>query len=432
MPPRLRLFLGALLALVLIAPAAAQASGTPNISATVSSTSVLYGDDVPVTVTASNPPGSYGYNLSYRVVLPAGVTYAGGGAAAPTVIPNAPSGTQTTLLFTNVSDLSPNSSRTLTFNVSYDQATYDVADTFPITAQAFVNSDPRFVPKFGATGLPTADGTGFTPEVTGTQTINAIKVTKDEGSAEGEILRGVHDHQVIYTVGVENNSVHSTTGTTLDDYLPAGLEFLGCGTGTDDHTTDAPTNPGHTEEYPGSGAIVTAPVTDCVDPISVETEPNVDPDGTGPLPAGFYTHVVWDVGTLTPGQTKSFPYAAAVPLRANTNTFTGPRPTAASGDQAANLDNNSGAEVTDETALTNVAHASGSYQPGGASVPVSDNATLTRTAEDWVVHKSASSGGLEEGATTTWTLDFATSEYRFVNGATVTDTLPDGYCPLDA
>ncbi|HET6505589.1 MAG TPA: isopeptide-forming domain-containing fimbrial protein [Baekduia sp.] len=437
MPSRLRLVLCALLALALLVPAAAQADGTPDISVAVSSRSVLYGEDVPVTVTATNPPGTYGYNLSFRVVLPAGVSYAGGASVAPQVVADKPLVGQTTLIFSNVSDLSPNSSRALDFTIAYDHATYDVGDTFGVLGQAFVNDDPRFVPKFdpatgaaggGATGTAGTAGTGGT--VIGAQKINAIKVTKDEPSAEGEILRGVHDHQTVYTVTVENNDVHSTTGTTLDDYLPAGLEFLGCGNGTDDHTTDAPTNPGSTEEYPGAGPIDIPSLTGCVDPISVDTE-TVDPDGPGPLPSAVYTHVVWDVGTLAPGETRTFPYRAAVPLRANTTTFTGTRPTAASGGQGANLDNNNGPEVADETALTNLVHATGDYQ-GGTPVPVSDDATLTRTAEDYVVRKTASAGALEEGAITTWTLRFATSEYRYVDDATVTDTLPNGFCPLDA
>ena len=46
-----------------------------------------------------------------------------------------------------------------------------------------------------------------------------------------------------YTITVTNNKINQTTGIQIDDYLPAGLEFLGCGNGTDDHTTNAPTNP---------------------------------------------------------------------------------------------------------------------------------------------------------------------------------------------
>lgn len=225
-----------------------------------------------------------------------------------------------------------------------------------------------------------------------------------------------------------NNGVNPTTGTELDVFVPAGLEFLGCA-GTPDHTTDAPTNPGSTEEWPGSGPIVVQPVENCVQPQSVETE-ELDPDGpSGPLAFGVYTHVVWPVGDLTSGQTEVFRYRAAVPIRANTNSFTGTRPSDVSGGQASNLDNNGGPEVIDETLLRTYAVGTGTYQ-GKTPFTASDDEILDRTAEDWVVHKSASSGTLAQRSITTWTLLFETSEYKFVEGATVEDTLPDGLCPL--
>ena len=253
---------------------------------------------------------------------------------------------------------------------------------------------------------------------------------KGEPSPEGELLRGVHDHQTVYTLTVSNNLVHPTTETTLDDYLPAGLEFLGCGGGPD-NTTNAPTNPGSASEYPGSGPIVVAPLAGCTTPLSVATE-DVDPDGpTGPLASGVYTHVVWAVGALAPGQVETFPYRAAVPLRANTNTFSGARPSPSSLGQAVNLDNNSGPEVTDETTLTNLARVQGTDQ-STTPIAASDSTTLSRTAEDLLVHKTGSSPSLGQQAITTWTLTFLTGEYKFVDGATVTDTLPSGLCPLGA
>lgn len=411
----------------------ARADGSPNIGATVSSSTTLYGDPVEVTVSAANPQGQpYGYNLSYRVVLPAGVSYAGGAAAAPKQIADAPGLGETTLIFANTSDLSPGATKTFGFELQYDTAVYDAGESFPVKAQAFVNADPRFIPKFNAEGIPqgpeSESFTGFTPEVTGIQTLKAIEVEIDEPSPEGEILRGVHDHQTVYTLKVTNNGINPTTGTKLDAYIPAGLEFLGCGGAGADHTTDAPTNPGTAEEYPGSGPIQVEPLAGCVEPESVETE-LVDPDGPGPMPEAIYTHVVWPVGELADGETQLFPYRAAVPIRANTNTFSGARPSAASGDQTTNLDNNDGPEVTDETLLRTYAKASGTYQ-GKAPTPTSDEQILDRTAEDWVVHKSGSSGTLAQGQITTWTLLFETSEYKFVDGATVTDTLPDGLCPL--
>lgn len=434
---RSRRFVAVVLALIglvlLVLVALARADGSPNIGATVSSSSTLYGDPVEVTVSASNPLGQpYGYNLSYRVVLPAGVSYGGGGPVAPKQIADAPGLGETTLIFANASDLSPGATKSFSFDLQYDSGVYDAGDSFAVEVQAFVNDDPRFVPKFDAEGIPqgpeASSFTGFTPEITGIQTLKAIEVEIDEPSPEGEILRGVHDHQTVYTLEVTNNGINPTTETKLDAYVPAGLEFLGCGGAGADNTTDAPTNPGSAEEYPGSGPIGVEPLAGCVEPESVETE-LVDPDGPGPMPEAIYTHVVWPVGELADGETRLFPYRAAVPVRANTNSFSGARPSAASGNQATNLDNNDGPEVTDETLLRTYAKASGTYQ-GKAPTPTSDEQILDRTAEDWVVHKSGSSGTLAQGQITTWTLLFETSEYKFVDGATVTDTLPDGLCPL--
>jgi uncharacterized repeat protein (TIGR01451 family)/fimbrial isopeptide formation D2 family protein len=416
----------------------AHAEGSPNISATVSSSSPLYGEPVHVTLDAANPVGQpYGYNLSYRVVLPKGVSYGGGSAVPPTVIANQPVTEKTTLIFSNVTDLSPNSHKELGFNLTYDQSVWHVGDAIPVRAQAFINTDPRFVPKFSATGLPEGPSstsyTGFTAEVTGEQRLKAIKVTAEEPSPEGEILRGAHEDQTVYTLKVQNNGVNPTTGTELDAYVPAGLEFLGCGApggaGTD-HTHDAiATNPGSAEEYPGSGPIKVESLAECQTPEMVETE-EFDPDGPGPMPFGVYTHVRWNVGTLTAGEIKTFKYRAAVPIRANAKEFTGgTKPSGASGEQAANLDNNTGPEVVDETSLPTLAFASGTYQ-GTTPTPTSDETVLDRTAEDWVVHKGVEASRLEQGQNVKWTLTFETSEYKYVKEGLVTDTLPNGLCPL--
>jgi uncharacterized repeat protein (TIGR01451 family)/fimbrial isopeptide formation D2 family protein len=434
--------LGIALFLVLLLTGAfaslARAEGSPSISATVSSSSPLYGEPVHVTLDAANPGGQpYGYNLSYRVVLPRGVSYEGGSAVAPTVIANQPAPEETTLIFDNIADLSPSSHKELGFNLAYDDSIWHAGEVIPVRAQAFINTDPRFVPKFSATGQPEGPSatsyTGFSAEVTGEQTLKAIKVTAEEPSPEGEILRGVHEDQTVYTLKVENNGINPTTGTELDAYVPAGLEFLGCGApggaGTD-HTHEAiGTNPGSAEEYPGSGPIEVESLAECQAPELVETE-EFDPDGPGPMPFGVYTHVRWEVGTLTPGEIKTFKYRAAVPIRANAKEFTGgTEPSGASGEQAANLDNNTGPEVVDETSLPTLAFASGTYQ-GTTPTPTSDETVLDRTAEDWVVHKGVEASRLEQGQNVKWTLTFETSEYKYVKEGVVTDTLPNGLCPL--
>ncbi|MGK2933258.1 MAG: hypothetical protein ACSLFD_10920, partial [Solirubrobacterales bacterium] len=426
------------LGLGLFTVSTAQAAGTPNLALSANASSPLFGESGSVSVTASLPNGQpKGYNLSFRVVLPAGISYDGGAAVAPQVITNQPGTGQTTLIFSNVSDLVANSSQSLNFNVKHATAgvnTYEVGQTYGITYEAFINTDPRTVPAFNANGtnIP-ASWTGNASAST-TSKINAIEITKSEPSREGEILRGVHDNQTIYTLKLRNNDVNPTILTSIDDYLPAGLEFLGC-EGDADNTSNAPTNPGSTEEYPGSGPIVVKPVPDCHKPQLVETV-QTDPDGpSGPLPNAVYTHVRWSTGTLAPNQEVTYRYRAAVPLANNTLDWSGATPDKLTGAQGNNLDNNRATpdnEVQDEQKLTNYALGAGSYQKsGGGSIDVTDDDSITRTAEDLVVYKSnLTSNTIAQGAINTWELRFRTGEYRYSEGIEVTDTLPSGLCPL--
>ncbi|HEY4278469.1 MAG TPA: isopeptide-forming domain-containing fimbrial protein [Conexibacter sp.] len=427
--------------------AAAQAD--PVMTMSVDSPEILHGDAIPIHVEFSNDAANiadYAYNLTFSVVLPSGVTYNDDAPIKPTVIPNAPSPGLTTLVFSNVTDLSPRATYGLSFTAHYNTSTYDVGGTpIVIRAQGGVNSAPRVVPAFDANGLNLANATQTTGPQTGTVTLKALRVDKDEPSAEGEIMRGVHDDQTTYTLTVRNNRVNSTDNVTVVDYLPAGLEYLGCGAGTSDddstdHTTDAPTNSGSNQEYPGSGAIDVRDVTGCRPADSVETV-DVDPDGSGPpaengngdLPAGVYTKVTWNLSNLTPGQVVRLPYGAAIPIRENVLFPAGSEP-ARTGAQATNLDNNSGAETHDEQLIENYATADGTYHRNGntGTARAPDETWLSRKAEDWVVHKSADRSELDELDITTWRLDFQTSEYRSVKNATVSDTVPSGLCPIDA
>ena len=77
--------------------------------------------------------------------------------------------------------------------------------------------------------------------------ITALELEKDEPSPEGEILRGVHDHKTVYTLTLRNNEVHPTSGITLEDWLPAGLEYLALR----DRRQHAP----GPVEYPGAPAL---------------------------------------------------------------------------------------------------------------------------------------------------------------------------------
>ncbi|MFN8149531.1 MAG: isopeptide-forming domain-containing fimbrial protein [Solirubrobacterales bacterium] len=451
----IRIALLAALAL-LIAPTGAQAAGTPNISLAKSAPDVLYGEDGTVTLTASNPTGQpTGYNLSFNDVLPPGISYVAGSAPGsvgePQIINNAPTSGSTTLIWSNVADLTANSTFSFDFKVKHSTSTYEVGDTYTDNAGAYINCDARYVPDFGANGQATqtggnatCSGTPAEESYTGSATasaattIKAIKLEKAVADApEGELLRGLHDHQTVYTLTATNNGINPTNGLDIEDYVPAGLEFLACG--TVDNTTDAPTNPGSAQEYPGSGPINpgNAPAApNCVAPTTVETVQN--PPG---LPAGVYTHVVWtDVTNLNPGQVFELQYVAAIPLRANTMDWNGATPgngtaPGTGGTQAANLDNNSGPETYEdggsEPAFTNNAEASGNYQDGSpGGLPVSDDATTTVTSEDLRVLKSVDNDALQPGMISHWSLQIDTGEYRFVDDIVVTDTLGDAYCPL--
>jgi uncharacterized repeat protein (TIGR01451 family)/fimbrial isopeptide formation D2 family protein len=432
-------------------------SGVPAINLSKSAPAdVLYAEPIPITLTASQPtapPGDpeWGFNLTYRDVLPPGVSYVSGSApVAPQEITDQPAPGWTTLIFSNVGDLAPGSSHTLTYEAQYTTTDYAVGDLVatgsagpPAAAAAYVNCNPRWLPRFDSAGLPTgtpADSASSSASAAPSSTLlKAIEIEKSEPSPEHELLRGVHDNKTAYTLTVRNNTENATNGVDIVDYLPPGLEFLGCG--DVDNTTEAPSNPGSSNEYPGSGSIAAGAnpgLANCFDPISVEFG-TFDPDGIlGPLPSGPYTRVEWDLGVagdLAPGATYSLDYVAAIPICPNTTTWSGGSPpSAGSLAQSANLDNNScavaGTETTDETALTNYAVAGGTYADPGGDIPASDVTSLTVTAEDLAIWKEALTPNFAVGSTIRWRLHVLTSEYRTFENTLISDVAPDGTCPV--
>ncbi len=414
----------------------ALAAGSPNISlAELAPGTVLYGASSTVTLTVTNPAGgSWAYNLSYEDVLPSGVSYVAGSASLgnPAILSNQPSANKTTLIWSNVSDLSPGSVATLTFKViaatDTGPAPFLLANnTYTDNSSAYVNTDPRQVPQFSANG--TASNSTGSASASGTTALAALQISLSPG---GVLLRGVHDHQAVYSVTITNNPVHATNGIGATVYLPAGLEDLLCG--QTDNTTGAPTNPGSTQEYPGSGPLSghTGIPANCVAPTSVTTV-NLDPDGAGPLPAAVYTAVQWSgIGSLAAGASTTIRFVVGIPIRANTMTWTGTMPTAASGGQAANLDNNSGSETQDGTVLTSYGVATGTYSGtlGGGVNPVQASAYDAITARDITTAKTIDKPTFLQGQAVTYTITVDVSEYRYSNSTMVTDTLPSGLCPI--
>ena len=133
-------------------------------------------------------------------------------------------------------------------------------------------------------------------------------ITKSEPSPEGELLRGVHDHPTVYTLRVRATDAAGTDGVVVTDYLPADLEFLGCG------GEDFSAGP----EYPGAPLLDGTPaVPGCVAPDTVDTVVDPPPEAGTTFPPGVYTRLRWMLGDLAAGHEVVLPYAAGVPLRAN-------------------------------------------------------------------------------------------------------------------
>ena len=426
---------------VVVAPAAVAAPAPGITVAKAGPATVLAGEPASFTLTAANPSSNPAavpeYNVSFRDVLPVGVSYVGGSttpadAGEPTVIADQPAAGLTTLIWSDNFDLQKGSSNQISFAVTAD-ASYPVGSTFSNTATGYASTKPRVVPKFTASGtpIPNLNVQSATSNTT-TTAISAIEVTKSEPSPEAELLRGVHDHPTVYSVPVRNNSAATTTGVVVTDYLPANLEFLGCG-GVDNSA--AP-------EYPGSGSLTGTPViappnpadaapVGCPTPASVDTVAN--PAG---YPAGVYTKVTWNIGTLATGETFTIKYAAGVPLKQNV-LFGAGAPSAASGAQAANLDNNTGAstrQVGPAASATNYVHASGTYS--GAVAPGTSTAVTADTSHsvhvnDLRILKAVSPTTFTTGDIATYTLTVEASEYVNGSAISITDVLPNGVCPLD-
>jgi uncharacterized repeat protein (TIGR01451 family)/fimbrial isopeptide formation D2 family protein len=437
---RLRVVLvGACLVPALLAGTAgsARAAGRPSIALDVLTPStILFQAHGSVALTASNPEGQpYGYNLSYRAELPAGVSYVpgsahleGGGSPAPQVIEDHTTGV-TTLTWSDVGDLSPSSHDTLDFEVGHSSSAYAVGREYKVVAGAYISELPRYLPKFDSEGKPVEGSYTGSAGGSSSTKLTALEIKQAQLTyPEGEVLRGVHNHQFEYQVSVTNTTGGPTDEVLVNDWLPADVEYLGCGSESSkvDHTIEAPSNPGSREEYPGSGEIKVKPLSGCVAPALVETL-ETNPDGAEESPTGVYTHLQWKVPTMAAGETRTFTFPAAVPLRENTTSWPHGQPTPQSDEQAANLDNNSGRETKDGEQILTYAKAEGEYKHELPLVSASDHLSLT--AKDIATEKTTAQTTLEDGQLTTWKILVHSSEYRYNTGITVTDTLPNGLCP---
>jgi large repetitive protein len=416
------ILLGICTVLAMLVPAAASAAGEPDISLEkLAPEKALIGTQQSVTLVAKNPKEQpRGYNLTFRDVLPEGVEYVpGSSGVSPRILENEPEPGKTTLLFENVADLSANSEYALTYKVEPSKTFFKITGDheYENHAEDFVSLKPRLKPTANSSGEITSNFKGHA-EANAKTELTAVEIKKSEPSPEGEILRGVHEHQTVYTLTITNNDIGPTEELEVEDWLPAGLEFLGCG--ETENTTETLTNPKKSEteaaeEYPGSGPIeqATPPeAPECAEhlPYFVATEEHQFKGETEPH---VFTHVKWKgLGELQAGEVLKLQYVAAIPILKNSMEWIGTEPTPESLGQTANLNNNQGTETRDEEPLVNHAEVKGEYE----EVSVSAEGKLERTAEDLAIQKSVSPSVIEQEEESIWTLNVETSEYRFVNG----------------
>ena len=434
------------------------ASAAPVISiATDVPGSVLSGEDIPISITATNPPGDDVYNLSFNYSLPPGVTYVPGSSTVSTSVTDLPDpqiipiyvvGSDPleldhyVLVWTNVSDLVNDSAATLSFSTRPDESTYIVGTTVPsgAFAGAYGSTDPRAVPDFDPlTGVATGDFDADAEDTDPGQTqVSAISVSKSDGGLpESELMRGVHDQVTTYAITVRVTDQTQGGGGVEDlvviDWLPANLEFLGCG-GVDNSA------PGF-EEYPLSGRLGQAgTVPSCEIPTAVETVQLTSGIPGGPSAPGVYTKVTWTIPAAAAGSSTTIRYQAGVPLFENTMTWAGgSAPSPVSGFQGSNLDNNNNGASTREPnggpeSATNSVLATaeflGTVDPSSSTTQSASTST-TVTVHDLAVQKRLESPGqFTPGVNAVFELTLLTSEYATAEALVLADPLPSGMCPM--
>lgn len=268
--------------LVAVGVGAAQvlaAGPAPSVSASLSQSPLLAGEQGALDLEFHNSDDSGDFNLSVGITAPAGVKAAGFGAlgapaktythATGSPIPGnyiadpaqcaamglvsaangkcaVPEGSQY-LVFMNVSDLPSGARNSARLDFLPDADIFDAGSRIPFVVSAFTSSRANMLPRFpGTTSVATGtdDYTSSNEPAELQAPVEALRVTKRVVNLpENELLRGVHQNRAEYVIEVEHTGQGDVSGLTPDagvevvDYLPASLEYLACG--ADDHTEHA-------------------------------------------------------------------------------------------------------------------------------------------------------------------------------------------------
>lgn len=408
------------------------------------------------------------HHVSLRDVLPAGTAFVAG-SAEPTpsaVIEDRPGPGETTLVWQDVGAAAPGASQAVSYELSQDVAASEekagralvVGDTVGGRADVYAATVPGEPPMFDDDGVAVLQaGPQIVADASGSATVVPIQIARPAaGAIAAPLLRGAH-RPTTRALTVTATPLVPTTAAVVDEYLPAGVEFLGCG--TRDHTPDAPGSEGGIE-YPGAprldGATQLRAEDGCTTPRLVETvEGDLDEDG--PVAKDVHTHVQWALGDLEPGAVRTLSYLVAVPQRENATWPEDATPGAEckeetdACEQLANLGNNRGAPTgegstkdgtedpsrTVGVATVRAAHG-GELADGGPSERVWSTATGATPTADLGVELLACNpvtngaggercpNGVEPGGSTDWSLRLSAGEYRDARDLVVRAQVPDG------
>lgn len=467
----------ALTTLTVVALAPPAHAVAPQVSVGISGPDdIRAGQGATYTITASNPGSTDGYNFAFFVDVPVGISFDASADLGDPVVHSAeslgtgiPAAGYERWVWEDVADLPPGASVSRSFSVLPLQPTpgggedpsvtvFPAGASFTLEAYAAASGVPTLLPVFpgftGVGGDTAIAETGTSTVATATTTVSSLEIIKSEPSPESELLRGVHDRPTVYTLEVITTTQGSHSDAIVVDYLPAALEFLGCGQ-VDNSTFDwAPgDDPEVINEYPGAPRLDVVPAVGaaCEDPTSVTT---IMADAAlaaefGLFEGRVYTEVVWNLGTLAPGSTTTIQYAAGIPLFENTMDWgSADVPDTDDFGHASNLDNNNGPSTrhgsatqpsegnwpsVDGDSWTNVAAASAVYdgvvRPGtDRTLQVMDTETID--AMDLAIVKSVNNTQFEADEVRDYTLTLRTSEYMDSSEIVIVDTVSNGLCPV--
>lgn len=376
------------------ATAATPVSDPPlsGLEVTATGGKVLAGGTRTISVTGSNPSGVDLFNVVGVIVLPVGVTYAAGSVQPSslgepdiytwTLEPVDPDDPQTAqvLVWSNVADLPVGSEFSASFGVVADPELYPAGATFEVGAGVYANSDERALPEVTVppTGLPEVSDATEGGAADAAVLVVPITISKAEtANAEAEVYRGPAN-PATFELTVTAARDAGTDDVVVVDDVPAQFTVTGC-----------------------SGAF----------PCTREI---VEVDGD------VFTRITWDLGTVDPGTPVVLTYDAYVGEREITmpdGEQTGP-------------DTRPGAEGYD---VVNEATLTGTYDGDvaeGASTDVTVSDDTTVRVLDLGVVKTAEDGQFAGGQTKQYTLQVRSSQYVESSGITITDTIPDGMCPV--